>query len=151
MKRENAEDCCLKLGMNKDIVRIKFDATRKFEERMSLKFKTLILDSIFNLIENLDYDNPNPFGEVNDCIKETYEGREWLSYMGVRVNPRDLQEQINNMEQALTEKGYGDCFMHGTTATSLQQVNGGVLKSSDMLHDFGPGLYCFKRASCGGR
>jgi hypothetical protein len=73
MKRENAQELCLKLGMNPEVVKVKFEANRRFQEELGLQFKTPILDAISHLINQLDYDNT--FGEANKCI-EVYEKQE---------------------------------------------------------------------------
>jgi hypothetical protein len=147
MKREYAQELCLKLGMNPEVVKVKFEANRRFQEELGLQFKTPILDAISHLINQLDYDNP--FGEDNKCIEvyEMQENLDSLEYLGVEVNPRTLKDTICFIKGALVEKGYSRSFMHGTTATNLGKVvdAGRVMPSESIQgHDFGSGFYCFK-------
>jgi len=143
LKGKNAKECCLMLGMNAKIVEIKFAATREFAEAMGEDFKfPSILDSIFHLIQNLDYDNP--FGEVNNHIAGNYNEQNGLSYIGKSVNPENYQEVIESVETVLEKHGFGNCFMHGTTATNLQRICDSHLENSVGKHDFGTGVYCFR-------
>mmetsp|Transcript_36009 Transcript_36009/g.39012 ORF Transcript_36009/g.39012 Transcript_36009/m.39012 type:complete len:510 (+) Transcript_36009:773-2302(+) len=144
MKREHAAEFCLEIGMNPDVVDVKFEATKKFEEELGFTIKASILDAIFHLINHLDYDNP--FGKVNNCIEER---DKFKSYMGIRINPKNLKSQLGIIKEVLNKKRLADCFMHGTTATCLEKVDqSGILNPSVSTeltpHDFGSGVYCFK-------
>jgi hypothetical protein len=147
MKRENAQELCLKPGMNPEVVKVKVEANRRFQEELGLQFKTPILDAISHLINQLDYDNP--FGEANKCIEvyEMQENLDSLECLCVEVNPRTLKDTICFIKGALVEKGYSHSFMHGTTATNLGKVvDAGRIMPSESIqgHDFGSGFYCFK-------
>lgn len=148
MKRENAEELCLVLGMNKTIVEVKFKATRKFEEELGFKGKMPILDSIFHLVETINVDNP--FGRVNDLLEESYQQQDWLSYMGLNVPCGNLQESVESVQDALEAAQIEESYMHGTTAAALQLVfdeNGSMFPRNFEIkfpHDFGQGTYCFR-------
>lgn len=143
LKRKNANKLCLALGMDEEIVQIKFEANRKFVELTGIDFKAPILDSIHHLIHDLGYDNP--FGDANDRIERSYQGRGNISYRGVEINPNNFLKKINLLEEELANHGYGQSFMHGTTATTLKMIRDNTsLTPNNSRHDFGPGLYCFK-------
>ena len=140
--------------MNPEVVRVKFEATRKWEEELGFNFKTPIMDAISHLVDQLD--NDSPFGKLNNSIQDSYRklGEEGymldadLSYMGVEAKPGNLGVVICSIKAALSDKGIADCFMHGTTAANLGKIaaSGFISPSQNFFqrHDFGPGVYCFK-------
>ena len=164
MKRENAKELCLLLGMNPVLVDLKFLATEAFEKKFNFDFKKCrIVNSIFHLISQFGVSNP--FGKVTkDNRIEDYEERKGhlfrLRYFGVRAvassytaktsshaTPNGFVPLIDSINNVLSQHDLDDFYMHGTTATNLQNIvnDGSVgISSGKKKHDFGPGLYCFK-------
>lgn len=148
MERRNASDLCISIGMSQYLVERKFQAVAAIESSLGYQGKLPILQSVYHLINTIDTDSP--FGSTCDGIETNYKGKEWLMYLGVPLQPLqldDLDESIKLIQQTI--QNYDGCFMHGSTASTLQEIysDDGNLKISGENtgnHDFGDGLYCFR-------
>jgi hypothetical protein len=154
MKRENAVDLCIALGLNETVVRKRYEAISNVEREFKFVSKTPTLVSIQHLIYRIGVNDP--FGEEADMdglIKKDYKGTEWLSYLGVQVKKGKVVEALKSVTDQLDHFKYADSYMHGTSATALLGIeeNDGRLAASQSnmrqggaRHDFGDGFYCFK-------
>jgi hypothetical protein len=154
LKLENAVDFCLALGLNETVVRKRYEAIGNLQRELNIVSKTPTLVSIRHLVYRLDIDNP--YGEVadiNGSIRESYRGKDWLSYLGVNVEKSDPKAALLSVKNELERSNYTGCYVHGTTATSLVKIvkaEGKVVRSkideneNGARHDFGEGVYCFE-------
>ena len=155
MKRENAVDLCIALGLNKTVVRKRYEAISNVQREFNIVSKTPTLISIQHLIRRIGVDNP--FGEQADmdgCIREDYKSKKGLSYLGVKVKMGEAAEALNLVKHQLEHFKYSDSYVHGTTATALllihEKSKGRLapstidMKAGGERHDFGGGFYCFK-------
>ena len=153
MKQENAVELCIALGMDGDLVRLRFLVVRNFEEALDIPTgKTHIIHSIQHLIDTIHVDNP--FGGASDRtgkIVKNFRGKKWLSYLGVDWTKDQLVENVKHVEHVIEhsdiKKGF---YVHGLTGRDLECVYlaGGKVPPSHSTetipHDFGDGVYCFK-------
>jgi hypothetical protein len=151
MQRGKAVELCIELGLNETVVRKRYEAISNLERELNIVSKTPTLVSIQHLIRRIGVNDP--FGEaadMNGIIREKYKGKEWLSYLGVQIKKGNVAGALKLVNDLLSEFGYDDSYVHGTTATALLSIvkDGGVLftsqASSIIRHDFGAGFYCFK-------
>jgi hypothetical protein len=154
LKLENAVDFCIALGLNETVVRKRYEAIGNLQRELNIVSKTPTLVSIRHLVYRLEVDNP--FGEdddINGFIRESYKGKEWLSYLGVNVKKSEPETALLSVKNALVRSNYTGCYVHGTTTTSLVKIvkaEGTIVKSKEdenengARHDFGEGVYCFK-------
>lgn len=153
MQPENAVDLCLALGLNETVVRRRYEAVGNLKRELNIASKTPTLVSVRHLVYRLGVNNPygNP-EDIDGVIRETYRGKDWLAYLGVKIEKSEPQSALESLKNALDQANFSGCYMHGTTATVFSEVDkdNGIMDTSavskrlQQTHDFGPGLYCFK-------
>ncbi|CAB9524855.1 expressed unknown protein [Seminavis robusta] len=132
-------------------VRKRFEVIRNLEKEFGVQGKTPTLVSIKCLVDRLGVNNP--FGKKEDFdtkIKENYRGDERLSYLGVNLKKGSVADVVRQTQTVLDGCKFNECFMHGTTATELEEIFADNLRldhsyaARNVKHDFGQGVYCFK-------
>jgi hypothetical protein len=155
MKRENAVDLCIALGVNETVVRKRYEVIGNLAREFNFTSKTPTLLSIRHLVYRIGVNNP--YGHTDDMdgnIRDGYRNKPWLSYLGVAIKKGDVDNSLKTVNKELKRQKYDDCYVHGTTATALvsidEESDGEVeaslnsVKRGSSRHDFGSGVYCFK-------
>jgi len=153
MKVENAEELCIALGMDEDLVRLRFRVVHNLGKALDIPTgKTHILHSIQHLVDTIHVNNP--FGGESDMtanIIDNYKGKKWLSYLGVNWKKDQLVATVERVEHVIKrsdiKEGY---YVHGTVGSDMVRIfnEEGYIQPSHstkgLPHDFGDGVYCFK-------
>ena len=139
--RENEPALCIALGMDAEMVDLRFKAIHNFEAELGIVGKAPIVYSILLLIELIEVQNP--LGPLNDDIEKL--GNSNHSYLRVKMEWGKMASIIECVRNKIQEKGLKDLFMHGTkAAVPIMIVTTDTEALSIGYHDFGHGLYCFQ-------
>ena len=153
-RRENAADFCKAVGMNPEVVDLRFQLIQNLQKELPFPIhKSHIVVSIQHFIDNIHV--VNPFGEdseIDGKIHRYCRNKEWLSYLGVHFgkNKSEIRSTVgevqNRISAASSRNGF---FAHGTTGPVLEKVldEDGLRPSEHRkgsYQDFGPGIYTFK-------
>lgn len=154
-EKESPAEFCIAVGMNPEVVHLKFHLLANIQAEIPFQTgKTHIVDTIEHVIDTIPL--TNPFGEASDIngtiYQGNYRGEKWLSYLGVHLSKGEVEAKIIDVEDKVLESvtSRHGFFVHGTDGAAAEKFvkSGGELlksqNSTDMMHDFGPGIYCFK-------
>ena len=154
LKRENAIELCIGLGLAEDIVVKRYEAVENIREALGIPCKTSTITTVRHLIRRLSTNNL--FGDaehIDGNIHDHYREKEWLSYLGVKVDRSNPDAALATIWERLDEKGLKDAYGHGTSGTSMEEIaemEGYMAPSKNdrrlraERQDFGDGVYCCK-------
>jgi hypothetical protein len=144
-ERNNEPALCVALGMDAEMVDLRFKAIQNLETELGIVGKTPIMHSIFLLINNIEVHNQ--FGAVNNEIQVLEDTN--YSHLSMKMTRGSMTSILARLDAMLNEEDLSDLFMHGTKAA----IPRGIVDKDMPLrisgtggdpHDFGPGLYCFR-------
>ncbi|KAL3942768.1 MAG: hypothetical protein SGARI_000156, partial [Bacillariaceae sp.] len=97
MKRENAVELCVKLGMSECIVTLRFMAVEAILNELGVSGKMSVIKSVHFLVESLDLENP-----FSDQVDEaTREAIPWLTYQAVGFEQGKLDQALQEASALL--------------------------------------------------
>ena len=153
MKRENAVELCIALGLRESFVRKRYEAIDTLHRELGTKSKTPTMISIWHLLMRIGVNNSfGDLGHFDGIIRTNYKGKEWLSHLGVHVTRGSGRASVDSVIGELERQNIQleKSYLHGTNGTTLRKMfrdNGRMFPSAPskfVRHDFGSGVYCFK-------